>query len=127
MSRFPNFNATEPSAWQGTGTSNPAVVRFFNAVYAWMCTGLALTAVVAYFFSQYIQTNYLTPHRPFNSLALIAVFVVELLLVGVIAGAINRISAAAATSPAVTPRFSLATVYEPPPVGYATIVCRYEK
>jgi len=97
MSRFPNFNATEPSAWQGTGTSNPAVVRFFNAVYAWMCTGLALTAVVAYFFSQYIQTNYLTPHRPFNSLALIAVFVVELLLVGVIAGAINRISAAAAT------------------------------
>jgi hypothetical protein len=62
-----------------------------------MCTGLALTAAVAYFFSQYIQTNYITPHRPFNNLALIAVFIVEILLVGVIAGAINRISAAAAT------------------------------
>ena len=97
MSRFPNFNAAEPSAWQQTGTSNPALVRFFNAVYAWMCTGLALTAAVAYFFSQYIQTNYIAQHRPFNSLALIAVFVVEILLVGVIAGAINRISAAAAT------------------------------
>jgi hypothetical protein len=92
MSRFPNFNATEPSAWQQTGTSNPAVVRFFNAVYAWMCTGLALTAVVGYFFSQYLLT-----HPGFNRMALIGLFIVEILLVGVIAGAINRISAAAAT------------------------------
>ena len=36
-------------------------------------------------------------------------------------------SAAAATSAGVSPRLSLATMYAPPPVGYAKIVCRYEK
>jgi FtsH-binding integral membrane protein len=97
MSRFPNFNATEPSAWQQTDTSNPAVVRFFNAVYAWMCAGLALTAVIAYFFSQYLQKQFVQGHQPFNMGLFIGLFVVEIILVGVIASAINRISAAAAT------------------------------
>ena len=29
-------------------------------------------------------------------------------------------------SPAIGPMFSFATMYAPPPVGYAWIVCRYE-
>src|SRR5262245_55032811 len=35
--------------------------------------------------------------------------------------------AAAANNPERTPRFSFATVYDPPPVGYAAIVCRYDR
>jgi hypothetical protein len=93
MSQFSQFDRNVPSAWQNAGTSNPALVRFFNAVYAWMCAGLAVTAVVAYLFSQYL----LKGHQPINMGVFIALFVVEIVLVGVIASAVNRISAAAAT------------------------------
>jgi FtsH-binding integral membrane protein len=48
-------------------------------------------------FSQYLEKQYIQGHQPFNMGLFIGLFVVEIILVGVIASAVNRISAAAAT------------------------------
>jgi FtsH-binding integral membrane protein len=67
------------------------MVRFFNAVYAWMAVGLAVTAVVAFLTSQNIAFVSGIGHM------LIPLFLVEIVLVMVIARAVNKISAPMAT------------------------------
>jgi FtsH-binding integral membrane protein len=72
----------------------PSVVAaFFNVVYAWMAAGLALTAVVAW----WVSTRPDVMARIFGGPALLVLFVAEIVLVIAISGAINRISASAAT------------------------------
>src|ERR1700722_10618602 len=68
-----------------------AVARFFNAVYAWMCAGLALTAVVAMWVASRPDIVVQVGHFFF------LLVIVELLLVGTISMAVNRISAGMAT------------------------------
>ena len=92
MSQIPNpYGMNRSVPWATEGTSNPAIVRFFNSVYAWMSVGLAVTAAVAWYVAQ-------TP-------TLMATFlhswwillIVELGLVMVISSAVNKISANVAT------------------------------
>lgn len=72
-----------------------SVGRFMNNVYAWMSAGLALTAAVAWLVSQ----NFTTFAPLFrNPLLLIGLFVVQLVLVGTVSAAVNRISAGTATA-----------------------------
>jgi hypothetical protein len=75
----------------GSQADAGAVARFFNAVYAWMFAGLALTAVVAWYVSQNTQILEQIGR------GIWVLFIVELVLVGVIGSAINRISASVAT------------------------------
>lgn len=94
MSNYPNpyvrnspLDYTRPEI--GTGTLG----RFMNQVYAWMCVGLAVTAGVAYYVSSNpaLMRSVLGP-------AVWAFLIVELILVGVISAAVNRISANVATA-----------------------------
>jgi FtsH-binding integral membrane protein len=99
MSRMPN-NLNYASSWETAGTSNPAITRFFNAVYAWMCAGLALTAVTAFLVAQWVQgviASHNTAALSNAGIIFIVLFIAEIALVGTIAGAINRISAGVAT------------------------------
>lgn len=102
MARFPDpYNSNNPF----TGgfarprpldygrESTPAVAAFFNAVYAWMATGLALTGVVAWLTYQHPQVL-----ASLGMGGIIVLFLVEIGLVVAISGAINRISATAATA-----------------------------
>ena len=92
MSQIPNpFGMNRSTPWEMEGTSNPAIVRFFNSVYAWMSVGLAVTAMVAYFVAESPQ---LAAKFQGNWWILL---IVELGLVMVISGAINRINANVAT------------------------------
>lgn len=95
MSQVPHpynqFNPI-PLSYATPDASTLAVSRFFNAVYAWMCAGLAVTATVAWFVST----------RPdiwmrLGIVPIAGLFIVELVLVGVISSAVNRINAAVAT------------------------------
>jgi uncharacterized protein len=81
-----------PMDYSDAQATSQAVGRFFNSVYAWMCAGLAVTALVAW----YVATNtQILLH--IGGGGLIGLFVVELLLVGVISAAVQRINAAMAT------------------------------
>jgi FtsH-binding integral membrane protein len=68
-----------------------AVVKFFNAVYAWMCVGLAISALVAYATSRNVQT--------FKSVQqwFILLVLVELGLVFGIGAAVRRLGAGVGT------------------------------
>ncbi|HEX5243457.1 MAG TPA: Bax inhibitor-1/YccA family protein [Tepidisphaeraceae bacterium] len=92
MSQWSDPYQSNPlSGWREAGTSNPVLRRFFNAVYGWMCVGLAITGAVAWI----VATDY-------QSMALMGkgiwlLFIVEIVLVMAVAGAINRINATVAT------------------------------
>ena len=92
MSQIPNpfgMNRSQPLDY--AGEADQTMVRFFNAVYAWMCVGLAVTASVAYLTSQHVDV--LLRLGP----GIFALFIVEIVLVMVIARAVNRINASMAT------------------------------
>ena len=92
MSQFPNpygMNRSQP--WDMAGSSNPAITRFFNAVYAWMCAGLAVTAAVSWYIAQSPQMV-MSLYR-----AWIPLVIVELVLVVVISRAVNKVSTNVAT------------------------------
>ncbi|HWE04065.1 MAG TPA: Bax inhibitor-1/YccA family protein [Tepidisphaeraceae bacterium] len=96
MSRAPNqFNSYNqagayPLDYSAEG-SGQAVAAFFNAVYAWMCAGLALTGVVAW----YVAAN---PHILIQlGGGIWLLFIVELVLVGVISAAVQKVNATVAT------------------------------
>jgi uncharacterized protein len=76
------------------GTRDSAVVRFFNAVYAWMAVGLAVTGCVAW----WVAHNGNVLRHVYSTGALIGLFIAELVLVIVISSAIRRINATAATA-----------------------------
>jgi hypothetical protein len=77
----------------GTDTRDAAVVRFFNAVYAWMAVGLAVTASVAWL----VFTHPAVMKSVLSGGAMIGIFVAEIALVVVISAAIRSLNAAAAT------------------------------
>jgi FtsH-binding integral membrane protein len=83
-------NNVRPFDFASSEPANPAVVRFFNSVYAWMAVGLTVTALVALGVA---QTDLWQTFARMWWLLLI----VEVGLVMVIAGAVNKINAAAAT------------------------------
>jgi uncharacterized protein len=76
----------------GSEAGNPAIISFFNSVYAWMAAGLALTAMVAIWASHSdAALNLLSGPTVW------IVFIAELVLVFAISAAIQRISAPVAT------------------------------
>src|ERR1700712_4946559 len=92
MARFPNPQGmNRPQSWDLSGTSNPAITRFFNAVYSWMCVGLAVTALVAWYVAQHVDIL-----RSIGG-GWIVLFIVEIGLVMVISRAVNKIDATVAT------------------------------
>ncbi len=92
MSQIANpYGMNRSVPWATEGTSNPAIVRFFNSVYAWMSVGLAVTAAVAWYVAQ-------TPTLMATFLhSWLILLIVELGLVMVISSAVNKISANVAT------------------------------
>ncbi|MGA3066065.1 MAG: Bax inhibitor-1/YccA family protein [Tepidisphaeraceae bacterium] len=72
---------------------SPAVAAFFNAVYLWMTVGLALTGSIAW----WVSTKPAILASVFKGPTLIILFIAEILLVGVISAAVQRISASVAT------------------------------
>ena len=93
MSRMPGpFGMDRSQPFDLEGSSNPAVIRFFNSVYSWMCVGLTITALVAWLVSRNPAVV-----MQFGMGAAIAVFVAQIVLVVAISGAINRINATMAT------------------------------
>jgi len=78
----------------GTDTRDGAVVRFFNAVYAWMAVGLAVTASVAWLVYNHPDVM----SSVFSRGAIFGIFIAELALVVVISSAIRALNAAAATA-----------------------------
>jgi FtsH-binding integral membrane protein len=68
------------------------LIRFFNAVYAWMAAGLAVTAAVAWWVSTQPQ---ILMHLTGGTIAVL--FIVELVLVFTISAAVQRVGPAAAT------------------------------
>jgi len=95
MARFPNNfgnNFTTQPIEYATPADATTISSFFNAVYAWMAAGLALTGVVAYAAANQVLPM---PHTLGSSLFL---FVIEILLVIAISGAVNRIGPVAATA-----------------------------
>jgi FtsH-binding integral membrane protein len=92
MSQYPNpYGMNQTSQWELAGTSNPAIVRFFNSVYAWMCVGLATTALVAWWASANIASL-----ASFGA-GWIVLFIAQIALVMVITRAVNKINTTAAT------------------------------
>jgi uncharacterized protein len=94
MSQFPNqygpaspFAVDQPDREQ-IGT----IVRFFNAVYAWMAAGLAVTALVAW----YVASNAALTQLARGPLIFVAI-IAELALVWTVSAAIQRLSATTAT------------------------------
>jgi FtsH-binding integral membrane protein len=75
-------------------TNSVTVAQFFNMVYAWMAAGLALTAGVAW----WVSTRPDLMMQVFRGPVIIGLFLAQLVLVGVISAAINKINAAAATA-----------------------------
>jgi FtsH-binding integral membrane protein len=96
MSNMPNpFGTARPTPLgYESATDSTTTAQFFNTVYAWMASGLALTAVVAWWVSSQPQLM----RQIFRGPALIVLFIVEIGLVFVISGAINKINATAATA-----------------------------
>jgi len=70
-------------------------VGFVNRVYLWMCGALALTGVVAYGLSAPLEEA--IRNHTFNPNWLFGAVIAEFVLVLVLAGAINKLSAMAAT------------------------------
>jgi FtsH-binding integral membrane protein len=79
------------TGWEASGTSNPAITRFFNAVYSWMAVGLAVTGIVAWLVSQ----NFQIVARMGAGIWLL--FIAQIALVVVISRAVNRINSTVAT------------------------------
>ena len=98
MSQFPNpFQQSQGAHdldYSQDGVSTSAIMRFFNAVYAWMASGLALTAVVAW----WVSTQQQLMASIFKGPTLIILIVVELALVFTISAATQKINATAATA-----------------------------
>jgi hypothetical protein len=95
MARFPSGPFGQAGAQPldySAGESDLTVAQFFNAVYAWMAVGLAITAGVAYWVFNNGQT------LPLSMGTFLVLFVFQLILVGVISSAVNRISATVATA-----------------------------
>src|ERR1700733_10578381 len=97
MARFPNnfgnsFGA-QPIPY-ATPADEMTISQFFNAVYAWMAAGLALTGVVAFVVAN--RPDLLPFARTPGTFLLL--FVVQIILVMAISGAVNRISPAVATA-----------------------------
>lgn len=91
MARLPNPLDYRAPAWDMSGTSNPAITRFFNAVYSWMAVGLAVTGIVAWFTAQ-------NPQWLMNLGAGVwLLFIAQIALVMVISRAVYKLSAPAAT------------------------------
>jgi FtsH-binding integral membrane protein len=95
MSQYPNPFADARGVPLGyeSRTDSVTLVQFFNSVYAWMATGIALTALVAWWVSTQpsIANIFYGPARW-------VVFIVQIGLIIAISGAVNRISAGAATA-----------------------------
>jgi len=85
------YQSNPLSGWREAGTLNPVLMRFFNAVYGWMCVGLAITGAVAWI----VATDY--PGVVVMGKASLLLFVAEIVLIIPIAGAVNRINATVAT------------------------------
>jgi hypothetical protein len=88
------------SSWETAGTGNPAILRFFNTVYAWMCAGLALTGLTAYLVAQWVQGALVSGNHAAvgnAGIILIVLFIAEIALVSVISRAIYKINATTAT------------------------------
>ena len=97
MARFPSPNTFGPRTYEMQYESRAdtvTVARFFNAVYAWMAAGLALTAVVAW----WVSTQPDVMRQVFRGPVWVGLIIVELVLVFVVAGAVNKISATVATA-----------------------------
>jgi len=77
----------------GTEASQGVVVRFFNAVYAWMAVGLAMTGVVGWL----VYTHPAAMSSVMTRGASLGIFIGELVLVLVISSAIRAINATIAT------------------------------
>src|SRR4051812_8187072 len=73
--------------------SSGTLVRFFNAVYAWMACGLTLTALVAWYVA---DQGYAIPLLRSGFIWIL--FIAQLGLVIAISAAVNRISATTATA-----------------------------
>jgi FtsH-binding integral membrane protein len=96
MARFPSgpFGqaAGQPLDYRA-GVDEVTVGQFFNTVFAWMAVGLAVTAGVAYWVFMNSGGAF-----PLTMGSFLVLFVVELILVGVVSSAINRINATVATA-----------------------------
>ena len=94
MSQFPNqYGPVSPFASGEVDREQiGAIVRFFNAVYAWMAAGLGVTALVAWYVAHDAGMSQLA-RGPLLWVAIIA----EFALVVAVSGAINRLSATVAT------------------------------
>jgi FtsH-binding integral membrane protein len=77
----------------GTDADQGVVVRFFNAVYAWMAVGLALTGVVGWL----VYTHPAAMSSFMTRGASLGIFIGELVLVVVITSALRAVNAAFAT------------------------------
>src|SRR5689334_12178974 len=97
MSQFPNpFQQSQGAHdldYSQAGVSTPAIIRFFNAVYAWMATGLALTALVAW----WVSTQPDLMARIFHGPLIFILFIAQLGLVIAVSAAVKRINATVAT------------------------------
>lgn len=99
MSRTPN-QMDYASSWETAGTGNPAIQRFFNSVYAWMCAGMALTAVTAFVTAQWAKGILASGNTAALKSAggvFIGLFIAELVLVVVISRATQKLNTAMAT------------------------------
>ena len=93
MSQYPNpFGINRSRPLDYAAPESGTLVKFFNAVYAWMCVGLAITATVAFLVSQNREML-----RGINGGVFIGLFIAQIVLVMVIVSAIDRISASVAT------------------------------
>jgi FtsH-binding integral membrane protein len=97
MSQFPTPFGSQRQSQQlqyESRADSTTMAAFFNAVYAWMAAGLALTAVVAW----WVSTQPQLIRQIFRGPTLIILFIAEIALVVVIARAVNKINAGAATA-----------------------------
>jgi FtsH-binding integral membrane protein len=78
----------------GSDVRSAAVVRFFNAVYAWMAVGLAVTASVGWVTYTHPAVFGGLAHRG----AMFGIFIVQLILVMVISAAVRKVNATVATA-----------------------------
>lgn len=94
MSQSPYFGPARPQPLDYEQRVDVGVmVRFFNAVYAWMAAGLAVTALVAWWVSS--RPDLLK--QIFSPVLLIVLVIAQLALVWTVSAAIRRISATTAT------------------------------
>lgn len=93
MARFPGpYGSGYPQSYEAGEATSATVVRFFNAVYAWMSAGLAVTALVAWWVSRSPEWM-----RSVSSFWFV-LFIIEIVLVAGISAGIQRIGAAVGTA-----------------------------